>query len=171
MADRMNPQELLPELLELAATQPRIKEDATITERGVMRFGHNFVERFSDIRAIQEGRANDDQLFYVRMVKERFGYDLLAFSDRNSQLCNKIFEAIEAKASYDRLLQGFGDVTRLECSGELPAGSAQSINVATGHPLGIVAIAVYYWDKLNPLLEEAYQLMSSETLNAPFLTK
>jgi hypothetical protein len=37
--------------------------------------------------------------------------------------------------------------------------------------LGIEAIGMFYWDRLNPLLERAYALMDVQTLNAPFLTR
>jgi len=69
------------------------------------------------------------------------------------------------------LVQGYYELAAAETAGEVASGSALSLQTSIDHPLGIEAIGIYYWDQLNPLLEQAYQLMDEETLNAPFLTK
>ncbi|MEK7599882.1 MAG: hypothetical protein AAB462_02515 [Patescibacteria group bacterium] len=61
----------------------------------------NFFERFIELKAIAEGRASDSQVIYIRMVKERFGLDLLDFYENNIQLCEAINDAVEAKESWE----------------------------------------------------------------------
>jgi hypothetical protein len=105
------------------------------------------------------------------MVMERFGYDLGRFYDKNEQLCEAICAAIYAKEPYDTLTAGYYELLAAEESGQAPSGSAQLIQSSVDHPLGLEAIGMYYWDQLNPLLEQAYQIMDQQTLNAPFLTR
>jgi hypothetical protein len=49
--------------------------------------------------------------------------------------------------------------------------SKKYVGLSNVHPLGIEAIGIYYWDRINPLLEEAYALIEEGTINAPFLAK
>lgn len=120
---------------------------------------------------MRTGEATDAEVFYVRMVKERFGYDLVDFYDRNHELCDATCSTVADKEPYDTVASGYLDVCRDEAEGRLPPGSAQSIQDRVDHPAGIEAIGIYYWDRINPLLEQAYNVMDQEMLNAPFLTK
>lgn len=162
-------EERLNDLRLLAATQP-----VTSFEDNRQRheqFRDSYFERFPEIQRVRQGNAPDEEVFYVRMVMERFGYDLIRFYDENESLCEAICDAVIAKAPYDRLALGYHELSAAEIAGEVSLGSAQSLQESIDHPLGIEAIGIYYWDQLNPLLEQAYQLMDTQTLNAPFLTK
>jgi len=66
---------------------------------------------------------------------------------------------------------GYNETLLLEEAGELPPGSVHEVDLATEHPLGIEAVGMYYWERINPLLEQAYALIDQRTLNAPFLAK
>lgn len=166
-----SPQQTLAGLLALAASQPKIGELGPDTPIVHTQYRDNFFRRFGEIRAVRDERATDEQVFYVRMVKERFGLDLLTFYSDYGPLCETICEAVDAKEPYDQLVTGRAKILELEETGQLPLGSSAEINTAVDHPLGIEAIGIYYWDRINPLLEEAYTLLETRTLNAPFLTK
>jgi hypothetical protein len=105
------------------------------------------------------------------MVMERFGYDLVGFYEQNLELCEAICTAAEAKLPYDLLAAGYNQLVIAERAGCIAPGSAQSLQACTVSGLGIEAVGMYYWDRLNPLLEESYNLMDAQTLNAPFLTR
>jgi|GEM_PF-2167975 len=166
-----SPRQTLAELSVLAASQPRIGELGPDTPTAHTQYRDNFFRRFGEIRAVRDERATDEQVFYVRMVKERFGLDLITFYSDHERLCDTICEVVDAKKPYDRLVAGHAEILELEEAGQLPLGSAAELSAAVDHPLGIEAIGIYYWDRINPLLEEAYTLLETRTLNAPFLTK
>lgn len=160
----------------LAAIQPKIPiTDERVNElpgnptKEMSPYGE-FYTRFLELKAVHGGEATESQVRYIRMVKERFGLDLLDFYAQERDLCDAICDAVQAKNPYDELRAGYKHLNRLEMLGELPAGSANQLNVATDHPLGLQAIGLYYWDVINPLLEKAYALLDKQTLNAPFLT-
>jgi hypothetical protein len=121
------------------------------------------------MKAFYEGVATDVQIIYIRTVKERFGVDLMDFYAQYPQLCSDICDAVEAKEPYDRLVTGRSKLVELESAEAIPPGSAGDLDAATEHPLGIEAIGMYYWDRINPLLERAYTLFEPITLNAPYL--
>lgn len=160
-----------PELLELAESSPRTGQIYPGSPSQHSQFRHNFYMRFSEIKAVRMGEATDSQVFYVRMVKERFGFDLLFFYEEQKQLCEAICEALEEKEPYDRLVSACKEFEGSEGTGTIHPASVDQLNLAVGHPLGIEAIGIYYWDKINPLLAQAYELVEARTLNAPFLTK
>lgn len=163
-------EQTLSRLKELAAALPKVDDGNVDPSQIHAQYRGNFYRRFGEIKAVREDRAKDDQVFYVRMVKERFGLDLLSFYDEHREVCDAICEAVNAKDPYDQLVAGYEEVLSLEGSGALPPGSAHEVYTATGHPLGLEAIGMYYWDKINPLLENAYELLDERSLNAPFLT-
>lgn len=169
--DGQTPPARLSALRELAATQPvpdpRMDDDRTLHEQ----FAGEYYRRFPEIKRVRTGEATDAEVFYVRMVKERFGYDLIDFYDRNQELCEAICDAVAAKEPYDSLAWGYRDVHAEEAEGRLPLGSTQALQESVRHPAGIEAIGMYYWDQINPLLQQAYQIMNQEMLNAPFLTR
>jgi hypothetical protein len=53
----------------------------------------NFFGRFIEMRAVLDGDASDEQIHYVRMVKERFGFDLVNFYAQHRGLCDAILGA------------------------------------------------------------------------------
>lgn len=166
-----SPEARLEALRYLAATLP-VADPRSIQDREVhQEFRGEFHRRFIEVNRVRVGEATDAEVFYVRMVKERFGYDLIDFYNRNLGLCEAICGALADKEPYDRLVTGYIDVCRDETEGLLPLGSAQTIGEVIDHPAGIEAIGMYYWDRINPLLEEAYGMIDQEMLNAPFLTK
>ncbi len=164
------PQQLFAELTALAASQPKIGELEPGTPTIHTQYRGNFFRRFNELKAVREEVATDAQVFYVRMVKERFGLDLLAFYAEQEPLCDAICEVVEAKDPYDRLVSGHQVLLEFEETSQLPRGSANELNAAVGHSLGVEAIGIYYWERINPLLVEAYTLLDVRTLNAPFLT-
>ena len=89
----------------------------------------------------------------------------------NLSLCEDICRAIEAKEPYDKLVAELEKLQSLENKGSISVGVVDELNNVTGHPLGIEAIGRFYWNRINPLLEEAYGVLDSETLNAPFLKR
>jgi hypothetical protein len=161
----------LAQLKELAASLPKVEQVEADSPRTHTQYRDNFFQRFGELRAIRDEVATDAQVFYVRMVKERFGFDLLTFYDEHPRLCDAICDAVDDKEPYDQLVAGYYELLDQEQAGEVPVGSADGLNVAVDHPLGIEAIGMYYWGRINPLLEEAYGLMDAQTLNAPFLTR
>jgi hypothetical protein len=169
--DKQIPEARLNYLRDLAAAlpvvDPRLTRDREVHEE----FGGEFYRRFTEVNRVRAGEATDAEVFYVRMVKERFGYDLIDFYERNYGLCEAICSSLAAKESYDILVFGYLDVRKDEAEGLLPPGSAQVVQESVNHPRGIEAVAMYYWDRINPLLEQAYGLIDQEMLNAPFLTK
>lgn len=158
------------ELKQLAKSQPKV-EQAPPGLTSHVQYGDNFYRRFGEIQAIREGTADDAQVFYVQFFKEKLAGDLLLFYGDYPQLCDAICNAVTAKEPYDRLVSGYHELLRLEEKGEVPAGSAQELNEATGHPLGIEAIGMYYWGKINPLLEQAASIINERTRHLPYLMK
>jgi hypothetical protein len=144
--------------------------DTSISVRHTQ-YGGNFFKRFIEIKAIVLGEAKESEITYIRMIKERFGLDLLCFYNDNYDLCEAICDSIHAKEPYDKLMNALKRIETLEASNELPEGSVRTLNEATGHPLGIEAIGMFYWSHINPLLEDAYSLIEQSSLNAPFLTR
>lgn len=169
--DEQSPEAKLHALRGLAAALPVIDPQLTRDREAHEEFGGEFYRRFTEIRRVRTGEATDTEVFYVRMVKERFGYDLIDFYNRNHELCEAVCSTVAAKEPYDTLVSGYLDVCGAEAEGLLPPGSAQTVQESTNHPAGIEAIGMYYWDQINPLLEQAYGLVDQEILNAPFLTK
>lgn len=131
----------------------------------------NFFKRFAEMRAVAHGHACGVDVIYVRMVKERFGLDLIDFHNKRTMLCDAICAAVDAKQPYDELVIAYAELIRMERAGELPNGTADSLNAAVDHPLGIVAIGLQFLDRINLLLEQAYSAFEAITLNAPFLEK
>ena len=166
-----SPESKLDALRGLAATLPVIDPQSTRRREAHEEFGGEFYRRFSEVNRVRADEATDAEVFYVRMVKERFGYDLVDFYNRNYELCEAICGAIANKDPYDTLVSGYLEVCRDEAEGLLSPGSAQTIQDSIDHPAGIEAIGMYYWDQINPLLEQAYGIIDQEILNAPFLTK
>jgi hypothetical protein len=135
------------------------------------RFRDHYFKRFPEIQRVRNNNATSEEVFCIRMVMERFGYDLIRFYNENEQLCESICKAVYDKEPYDTLAAGYYELLAAEEAGRAPAGSAQSVNVSVNHPLGIEAVGIYYWDQLNPLLGQAYQIMDQQTLNALFLAR
>lgn len=73
-------------------------EDDSAQSNPNIHYRGNFFKRFAELKAISEGHASDAQIIYIRMVKERFGLDLLDFYENNIKLCEAINDAIEADA-------------------------------------------------------------------------
>lgn len=169
--DERTPEAKLDALRGLAAALPVIDPQLTRDREAHEEFGGGFYRRFTEISRVRAGEATDAEVFYVRMVKERFGYDLIDFYNRNHELCEAICSTVAAKEPYDTLISGYLEVCGDEAEGRLSPGSAQTVQVSIDHPAGIEAVGMYYWDQINPLLEQAYGLMDQEMLNAPFLTK
>jgi hypothetical protein len=169
--DEQSPEAKLHALRGFAATLPVIDPQLTRGREIHEEFGGEFYRRFAEINRVQAGEATDAEVFYVRMVKERFGYDLVDFYNRNHELCEAICSTVATKEPYDILASGYLEVCRNEAEGLLPPGSARTVQESINHPAGIEAIGMYYWDQINPLLEQAYSLIDQEILNAPFLTK
>lgn len=169
--------EELPSLLELAKTEPKIDlDDPRVLSHGEKRtmpsqFKDSFFMRFVEIRAVAEETATPQQITYLRMVRERFGLDLVRLSVELSELFGDVYKAIDAKAPYDQLAIGRLALLELESAHSAAQGTAVSLDLATDHPLGIEAIGMHYWDQLNPLLEQAYDVISERSLNAPFLAR
>lgn len=165
------PEAKLDALRDLAAALPVIDSQLTRDREAHEEFGGEFYRRFTEINRVRTGEATDVEVFYVRMVKERFGYDLIDFYNRNHELCEAICSTVAAKEPYDTLVSGYLEVCRDEAEGLLPPGSARTVQESINHPAGIEAIGMYHWDRINPLLKQAYGLIDQEMLNAPFLTK
>lgn len=167
----------LPQLLELAKTEPKIDtNDPRIIDQGANRitpvqYRDTFFMRIIEIRAVTEDTATTPQIAYLRMVKERFGLDLVSISLEHQNLFSQVYDAIDAKEPYDRLTVGRLALLSLEDTIPGTTGLADSLDDAANHPLGIEAIGIFYWDKINPLLEQAYGIISERSLNAPFLTR
>lgn len=166
-----SPEAKLDALRGFAAALPVIDPQSTRGREAHEEFGGEFYRRFVEVNRVRAGEATDAEVFYVRMVKERFGYDLVDFYDRNYELCEAICGAVADKEPYDTLVSGYLDVCQDEPEGLLPPGSAQSVQESIDHPAGIEAVGMYHWDRINPLLEQAYGMIDQEILNAPFLTK
>ena len=163
--------ELLGELVKLASVSPKIGESDRYELTSPLPYRDNFFKRFKELHNIKLGIASDAEVIYMRMIKERFGLDMLRFYDENQALCESAYAAIEAKAPYDILLLGKKVIVSLEDQLRIEPGSANAIDIATSHNLGIGAVGLFYWNSINPLLQEAYETLEPTTLNAPFLTK
>lgn len=161
----------LSELCVLAANQPTVALEALQGRTTHEQFRGNYYRRFPEINHVRENTASPVEVFYVRMVMERFGYDLVRFYDENEMLCDDICDGVAAKAAYDILQAEHDRLLMAEDAGHIAVGSALSLQKSVGHPLGLEAIGIYYWDQLNPLLVQAYERMDQQTLNAPFLTR
>lgn len=130
-----------------------------------------FHERFLEVRAIIEGAQSVEESIYIRTIKERFGLDLIAFYKRNYALCQQITAALLEQRQYAQLADYYErlDLRQAGATNQCMVGSTYELDAATQHPLGIRAIGVFYWSKINNLLTEAYALLEQETLNAPYL--
>lgn len=166
-----SPEARLDALKGLAATLPVVDPQSTRGREIHEESGGELYRRFIEVNRVRTGEATDAEVFYVRMVKERFGYDLVDFYDRNHELCEAICSTVADKEPYDVLVSGYFEAVRDEAEGLLPPGSAQTVQENINHPAGIEAVGMYYWDRINPLLEQAYGIIDQEILNAPFLTK
>jgi hypothetical protein len=163
-------------LEELARTLPKIPcDDPRIDEEDNLipsePFYGKFFQRFLEIKAVVENTATERQIIYIRMVKERFGVDLLSFYADNQGLCEAIVQELIAQEPYISLVELTRKLEAEEAAGIIPAESTARINRATGHPLGIKAVGLFYMDMLNPLLQQAYSLLETQTLNAPFFIR
>lgn len=126
-----------------------------------------FYQRLLDVAQVAEGSANHEQVFYVRMVKERFGLDLLAFLEEEAPLTWETVSAVRACEPY-RILAEYRDrLLALDPEGALAA----ELDQAAGHPLGVDAIGVRCWNRANLLMEQTFALLELRTLNAPFLER
>lgn len=169
--------EELPELRQIAGTAPKIdSSDPRVSSQSDERitpiqFRGSFFTRFVEIRAVSDNTATPEQVTYLRMVKERFGLDLVSMSLELEDLFTQVYEAIDDKDPYDQLVLGRLALLDLEAVAPEARGLATSLDDATNHPLGIEAIGMHYWDSLNPLLEQTYDIISERSLNAPFLTR
>jgi hypothetical protein len=166
MHEKLTNKLTLEQLRVLAQSLPKIELD---DERPFLLFRGTFYTRFPEMKAVANGYGTDEQVTYVRMTKERFGIDLVAFYSLHDELCESICSSLNAKVSYDLLSSSYQELVSEESVGHIPDGSSQSVLEAIGHPRGMEAIGLYYWDQINPLLEQAYTIFDGESLNAPFL--
>ena len=113
-----------------------------------------------------ERRREEDPLapYYMRFVDDaerRFGIDLRGFYGEHTDLCDRIFEALDGIEPYQDLVDA--------CLDARNAGDHETVrelNEAAGHPWGIGAIGALVWeDRLNPLLQEAYDHMEEAGLS------
>ena len=130
-------------------------------------YRQNFVRRFIDVHAVIAAEASEDQIRYVRMVKERFGFDLLSFYAQHLSLCDAIIRAIQPLAAHDCPGWSAVGLPRLEAVGEI-APRAKPFNLASRGDIDDTIVNV---SAIDELLARAYKLIEQDTLNAPFLTK
>lgn len=161
----------LSDLYTLAAAQPIVGAHERAGRQHHQEHRGAFHQRFLEIQRVRSGEATEAEVFYVRMIKERFGYDVIRFYEQNEELCDAICEASRAKQPYDDLVQGCNDIADAEVEGSLPPGTTQNFQQSVDYEVGLEAVGMYYWDRLNPLVEQAYALMDQQTLNASFLTR
>lgn len=158
-------------LLWLAKNLPQMLPANPETETTLSQFGGNFYKRFLEMKAATEGTATQRQQIYLRMVKERFAIDLVRFYQENQTLCDTICDILNDKKQFDELVSDYDTKKRMQNEGTSTTVTTDDIDEATQNPLGIRSIGMHYWTILNPLLEEAYGVLETRTLNAPFLTK
>ena len=159
------------EMAELASAEPKIDVDDPRVLHAARheQFRGTFFRRFVEIRAVSESMATPSQITYVRMFKERFGYDLMEIPVRHPHLITSIYMSLDAMKPYEQLDDYRGSLLGASDTSLQLHGLAHKLDEATGHPLGVEAIGIYYWDRLNPLLQEAFGVIEKDTINAPFL--
>ena len=69
-------------------------------------------------------------------------------------MCENLFKALDETRDYLTLLLGFKNFYR---DGKYAIGDL--LNAMIPHPIGIEAVGMYAWDKINPLLEKADNIL------------
>jgi len=155
------------QLTELARSQPKIPVDdprTTATDRADRRhkpYRNNLDTCFRAMKGAHEGTNTAWLEMKLEQAQDNAGIDLLDFYDKYPELCDRVIAAIDASEPYRTLYEASMELLELSCGAEF-----QEINGATAHPLGVEAIGIYYWDRINPLLEEAYAVLATLSPNA-----
>lgn len=124
--------------------------------------------RLLDAAAVAECLATYEQVFYVRMLKERFALDLVSLlaeaapgsweAVRLSRDC----ERYRAVAEYREALLAAGSAHEQALAAQLDQAAG---------PGGVPALGAELWHRTNALLDEFMALLARHTLNAPYLTR
>jgi hypothetical protein len=151
----------------LALTSPKIPVDdprvagymeALMTDPNAQepthtQFGNNFYLLFMSLDIPQRG---NHLVQIYRKPAEKLGEPWQAFLADNQPLLGDVREALTGKRPYSELLGAF---IRLINRGH--ADVAEKLNVYAAHPIGLEAIGIHAWDRLNPLLRTASQRMEA----------
>jgi len=111
------------------------------------------------LQATHPERVKGIEQVYLRTAEE-IGEPWQRFLAENGELLGEIDAALEAREPFSDLFKYYRDLLRARKFGEEDA-----IDDATGHPLGISAIAVPLVDRLNPLLERASIAMQASGID------
>ncbi|MBI4157819.1 hypothetical protein HY502_03145 [Candidatus Woesebacteria bacterium] len=115
-------------------------------------YRNNFVMNFEALQTFIKGEEFGEFSVHKIYLQDfaKKGIPPQEFYNRHKKLCDEVFEALDGLDEYDRLLGGFiafYNTRKFELGDRL--------NELVPHPLGIEAVGMYAWDRLNPLLEKA----------------
>lgn len=139
---------------------PRVAEiQAKDGKGGHDQYRNNFFVNFEALqRLIKNGKLEEGDLLgrsYLENFNER-GIDPREFYNENKELCDTIFKALDGTDEYDKLLGAF-----IKFYNNRRFELGDRLNEMVPHPLGIEAVGVYSWDKLNPLLKKVDEAMKA----------
>lgn len=124
--------------------------------------------RLLDAAAVAECRATYKQVFYVRMLKERFALDLVSLLMEGAP---GSWEAVRLSRDCERYRAVAEHREALLAAGSEPERArAAQLDQAAG-PGGVPALGAELWHRTNALLDDFLALLERHTLNAPYLTR
>jgi hypothetical protein len=134
----------------------RIQEHLKGNTQGHKQYRNNFCGIFEGLELlIRTGSVKENSFFDVYLRKlTNAGVNPQEFYKNNKDLCENLFEALDEQSDYHSLLNGLINLFK---AGKYAAG--ESLNATVPNPIGIEAVGMYAWDKINPLLEKADNIL------------
>jgi hypothetical protein len=136
----------------ISLDDPRVQKHLDGNRQSHIQYRNNFCGIFEALRRfIRIGSVKEHSFpeAYFHELTDA-GVNPREFYENNKDLCENLFEALDQENDYKRLLFGFRNLYR---NGEYDA--AGRLNATVPNPIGIEAVGIYAWDKINPLLEKA----------------
>lgn len=135
---------------------PRVQKHLNGDRQSHIQYRNNFFGIFGALSLFIRTGTIKDNLFYDANLRNLIdaGVNPQEFYENNKDLCDNLFEALDEQKDYSTLFYGIKNLFR-----DRKDDAADRLNATVPNPLGIEAVAMYAWDKINPLLEEADNIL------------
>ena len=140
----------------IALDDPRVQEHLSGNAQSHTQYRNNFFGIFEGLKLFIRTGTTKDNMFYdvcLRNLTDA-GVNPQEFYENNKDLCDSLFETLDEENDYMSLLLGVIDLFR-----DRKYDAGDRLNAIVPHPIGIEAVGMYAWDKINPLLEKADSIL------------
>jgi hypothetical protein len=140
----------------ISLNDPRVQKHLDGDRQSHTQYRNNFFGIFGALSLfIRTGSVKGNLFYDVNLCKlTDAGVNPQEFYKTNKDLCENLFEALDGERDYTNLFTGVKNLFR-----DGKDDAADRLDATVPNPLGIESVAMYAWDKINPLLEEADNIL------------